>query len=490
MENLAYIIPANSVEYSVSDISREIKKIIEGNFAQVRIKGEISGLKIATSGHAYLSLKDENSVLACTCWKHALAKMKFKPEDGMQVIATGKITIYAGQSKYQLSIDSLEADGVGALMQILEKRKKQLQEEGLFDQSRKKRLPYFPKKIGVITSLSGAVIRDILHRIKDRCPTHLIIWPVAVQGEGAADEIAKAIWGFNNRMPDHLKPDLLIIARGGGSIEDLWAFNEEVLVRAAASSGVPIISAIGHETDFTLLDFVADMRAPTPTAAAEIAVPIVKDLKIYLQELNWRLVKYTNSYLNEQANRLNFIFARLANPFDRIMHYEQKLDYLLDRMYGAMRLLLNKMMMRLQQLDISRTLPNRIISAHQERLIIMMREVRKSLFSDLRINYLRLMNLDMRNRQESLFYHLQNLNLNLERLGNALNKAMINYININQDKLSMLEGLMLSMDYKQVLRRGFAIIKADSGNIISNTKSIGNNFIIEMHDGEIKINLD
>jgi exodeoxyribonuclease VII large subunit len=272
--------PGNAHEYTVSEISGAVKRVIEGEFGSVRVRGEISRVSRPSSGHLYFDLKDDRSVIAAVSWKGQAAKMSVRPEEGMEVIATGRLTTFPGQSKYQLIVDDIVPAGAGALMMMLEKRKVALAAEGLFAPERKKEIPFLPEVIGVVTSPSGAVIRDILHRLRDRFPRRVLIWPVAVQGEKCAPEVAAAIRGFNALPVDGPipRPDLLIVARGGGSIEDLWGFNEEIVVRAAAGSAIPLISAVGHETDTTLIDFASDRRAPTPTAAAEMAVPVRMEL--------------------------------------------------------------------------------------------------------------------------------------------------------------------------------------------------------------------
>ncbi|WP_174293397.1 exodeoxyribonuclease VII large subunit, partial [Sphingomonas bacterium] len=272
----------NALAVSVGELAGRLKRMVEGEFGHVRLRGEISGYKRVASGHAYLCLKDDAAVIDGVIWKGQASALAFQPQDGVEVIATGRLTTYPGRSKYQIVIERMELAGAGALMALLEKLKAQLAGEGLFDAARKRRLPFLPRVIGVVTSPTGAVIRDILHRLEDRCPTHVVVWPVKVQGEGAAQEVAAAVRGFdalpsNGSVP---RPDLVIVARGGGSIEDLWAFNEEVVVRAVAGCSIPIISAVGHETDTTLCDHAADLRAPTPTAAAELAVPVLADLRL------------------------------------------------------------------------------------------------------------------------------------------------------------------------------------------------------------------
>jgi len=331
-------------EFTVSEISSQIKMAVEGAFPYVRVRGEISGYKRAPSGHVYLNLKDENSVLASVCWKGTAMRFTFKPEDGLEVLATGSITTYGGQSKYQLIIDNMQPAGLGALMALLEKRKKKLDAEGLFDADRKKEIPYLPEVIGVITSPTGAVIRDILHRIEDRFPVRVIVWPTLVQGEQAAGQIKAAIDGFNKlekngKIP---RPDVLIVARGGGSVEDLWAFNEEEVVRAAANSSIPLISAIGHETDFTLLDYAADLRAPTPTAAAEMAVPVKSELILLLDDLAKRNLRGIYRLIETHENTLKSLFRAIPNPKRFIEEKAQRLDNNLIRMENAIHNLLKE----------------------------------------------------------------------------------------------------------------------------------------------------
>src|SRR5664279_4792650 len=278
----------NVVEWTVSGLSAALRKTVEDAYGYVLVRGEVSGFKgPSPSGHVYFRLKDDKAVLEGVIWKGIWGRMRVKPEEGLDVIVSGKLTTFAGSSKYQLVIDTLEPAGIGALMKLLEERKKKLAAEGLFDEARKQLLPFLPDVIGVVTSPTGAVIRDILHRLADRFPRRVLVWPVRVQGEGAAEQIAAAIRGFNalpegGRIP---RPELLIVARGGGSLEDLWSFNEESVVRAAADSMIPLISAVGHETDITLIDFAADKRAPTPTAAAEMAVPVRSELFVEVSSL-------------------------------------------------------------------------------------------------------------------------------------------------------------------------------------------------------------
>ncbi|MEP4539468.1 MAG: exodeoxyribonuclease VII large subunit, partial [Nitratireductor sp.] len=282
--------PTNAAEFTVSEISVALKRTVEDAFGHVRVRGEISGYRGPhSSGHAYFALKDERARIEAVVWRGTFSRLKIKPEEGMEVIAQGKLTTYPGSSKYQIVIDSLEPAGAGALMALLEERKRKLAAEGLFEDSRKKPLPYLPRVVGVVTSPTGAVIRDILHRISDRYPLHLVVWPVRVQGETSGQEVANAVSGFNGLAPGAGRPDIIIVARGGGSLEDLWGFNDEAVVRAVAASQIPVISAVGHETDWTLIDLAADRRAPTPTGAAEMAVPVKAELEATLASLAARL---------------------------------------------------------------------------------------------------------------------------------------------------------------------------------------------------------
>jgi exodeoxyribonuclease VII large subunit len=321
----------NAGALSVSEISALLKRHVETGFGNVRIRGEISGYKRPASGHLYFALKDEGAVIDGVMWKGGAARLAFVPADGVEVIATGKLTTYPGRSKYQIIIESMEIAGEGALLALLEKLKARLAGEGLFAAERKRPLPFLPRTIGVVTSPTGAVIRDILHRLGDRCPTRVIVWPVLVQGAGSAQQIANAVDGFS-AMQGADRPDLVIVARGGGSIEDLWGFNEEVVVRAVAGSSIPIISAVGHETDTTLCDFAADMRAPTPTAAAEMAVPVRAELLSHLASLNARSLRIVNRYAERASERLTATARRLPAPDAILGPQRQRTDDLVDRL--------------------------------------------------------------------------------------------------------------------------------------------------------------
>jgi exodeoxyribonuclease VII large subunit len=321
----------NSGALSVSEISALLKRHVETGFARVRIRGEISGFKRPASGHLYLALKDENAVIDGVMWKGGAARLAFVPHDGVEVIATGKLTTYPGRSKYQIVIETMEIAGEGALLALLEKLKARLHAEGLFASERKRALPYLPATIGVVTSPTGAVIRDILHRLADRCPTRVIVWPVLVQGQGSAQQIARAVTGFSELKGDD-RPDLIIVARGGGSIEDLWAFNEEAVVRAVAACTIPIISAVGHETDTTLCDYAADVRAPTPTAAAEMAVPVRAELLASLTTFGARATRVLQRYQERAGEQLDFAVRRMPTLDTLLGPQRQRVDDLGERM--------------------------------------------------------------------------------------------------------------------------------------------------------------
>lgn len=324
----------NAPALSVSELSFALKRTVEGAFDHVRVRGEISGFKRVASGHCYFTLKDESANIDAVIWRGQAAGLRFRPEDGIEVIATGRLTTYPARSRYQIVVERLELAGQGALMALLDKRRQALAAEGLFDEARKRPLPFAPRTIGVVTSPTGAVIRDILHRLEDRFPVRVILWPVPVQGEGAAEKVAAAVRGFN-ALP--APPDLLIVARGGGSIEDLWAFNEEVVVRAVAASAIPAISAVGHETDTTLCDFAADRRAPTPTAAAELAVPVRAELMAQVRELGARAERCARRTQERASEQLEALLRHWPAKEDLLAPQRQRLDDLGERLPRALR---------------------------------------------------------------------------------------------------------------------------------------------------------
>ena len=355
---------------TVTEVSNEIKRFVEGNFSQILVKGEIFGSKRADSGHWYLSLKDENAVLSAVCWRGVASNLKVKIEDGLEVIAKGKITTFAGKSSYQLVIESLELEGEGALLKLLEERKQQFIKEGLFDASHKKPIPFLPNTIGVVSSASGAVIRDIIHRIRDRFPSHILLWPTPVQGEGAAEKIAEAVRGFNLLDNDGSikRPDVIIVARGGGSLEDLWPFNEEVVIRAVYDSKIPIISAVGHETDTMLIDYVADKRAPTPTGAAEFAVPVRDELLTTINIIDNRMRSSIRRCLDEYKNKIEGLSRGIPNLEQLLNESAQKLDDRIERLNLAMKNFIKQKQHTLSLSEIKPIYINIIIERYKERL--------------------------------------------------------------------------------------------------------------------------
>jgi len=343
---------ANIPEYSVSEVSSALKRAVEREFGLVRIRGEVSGFKGAVaSGHAYFALKENDTKIDAVCFRGVFSKVRSKLSEGLEVIATGKVTTYPGRSSYQIIIEHIEPAGLGALMQLLEERRRKLAAEGLFDEARKKPLPYIPRVIGVVTSPTGAVIRDILHRLEERFPRRVIVWPVAVQGEKAAAEVSQAIAGFNALPPEGPipRPDVIIVARGGGSIEDLWPFNEEIVVRAAAASTIPLISAVGHETDTTLIDFAADRRAPTPTAAAEMAVPVRADLVRKIIELSGRKRDGLLRTLDAARQRLKDVGRGLPRAQRLLETPRQRLDLAATALAGALSLMVERQRTRFER---------------------------------------------------------------------------------------------------------------------------------------------
>jgi exodeoxyribonuclease VII large subunit len=351
--------------FSVSELSQKIKRTLETDFEFVRVRGELSKVKIHTSGHLYTDLKDANAVINAVCWRGTVNRLSVKPEEGLEVVVTGKITTYPLRSNYQLVIETMELAGQGALLKMLEDRRKKLEAEGLFAPERKKPIPFLPKSIGVITSATGAVIQDILHRIEDRFPLPVLLWPVNVQGASAVSEIVAAIQGFNT-LSDDLRPDVLIVARGGGSLEDLMPFNEEAIVRAVAASNIPIISAVGHETDTTLIDFVADRRAPTPTAAAEMAVPVRADLLASVTVHAQRLHNVLSNKLKLSAGHVRELRASLGDPQNILQTQTQRIDFAAMKAQQSLKNIVARELQKLTRLQLKH--PQGLIQLSQQKL--------------------------------------------------------------------------------------------------------------------------
>ncbi|MFD2261625.1 exodeoxyribonuclease VII large subunit [Lacibacterium aquatile] len=455
----------NVPEFTVGQISGALQRTVEQAFARVRVRGEISGFKRAPSGHLYFNLKDQDAVLGSVCWKGVAARLPMRPEDGMEVIATGKLTTYPGQSKYQMVVDGMELAGKGALLALIEERKRRLAAEGLFDPSRKQKLPFLPKVIGVVTSPTGAVIRDILHRLADRFPRHVLVWPVLVQGEQAASQIAAAIDGFNRlevggSVP---RPDVLIVARGGGSIEDLMAFNEEIVVRAAAASAIPLISAVGHETDTTLIDFASDRRAPTPTAAAEMAVPVRAELRGYIQELGHRQTQSISRQLERQATHLAGLARGLPDPQSVLDTARQRLDDRAERLAQAVAGLTRDARNRLATL--SARLP------HPQAQLALSRS--------------RLEGLQARLRLEPIRAEIAREQDKLAKLAGRLPLLVAQVQGREEERLAGLRRLLEGYSYKGTLARGFAVIRDANGHAVTEVAALksGQPVDIELADG-------
>lgn len=410
---------SNVPELSVSELAFSLKRTLEETYGRVRVRGELTGLKLASSGHLYGDIKDADSVINIVCWKGTMARLSIRPEDGLDVIVTGKVTSYPKNSRYQLVVDSMELAGEGALLKMLEDRRKKLAGEGLFDAARKKNIPFLPDRIGVVTSPTGAVIRDIIHRISERFPRHLLLWPVAVQGEAAPAQIAAAIRGFN-ALPPQERPDLIIVARGGGSLEDLMAFNEEVVVRAAADSDIPLISAVGHETDTTLIDYTADLRAPTPTGAAEMAVPVRLNLLAQVREDSQRLSAAMERLLRERASRLETLKAKLGDP-----------SRLLD--------------MRAQTVDVSAA---KLLHGFEKTI------ARKSAL---------LAPLAPRHPSALMDEKARHMSIRAESLNRAGDRLLAD----PEKHLAHAARMLESLSFKQVLERGYAVVRGPDGQVIS-----------------------
>jgi exodeoxyribonuclease VII large subunit len=435
---------ANLPEVTVSELSQAIKRTLEGRFERVRVRGEISGFKRAASGHLYMALKDENAVLDAVCWRGLAGRLTVAPEDGLEVVATGRITSYPGRSKYQIVIESLELAGEGALLKLLEERRKKLAAEGLFDAERKRPPPFLPEVIGVVTSPTGAVIRDILHRLSDRFPRRVLVWPVLVQGEGAAEQVAAAIAGFNRLEPAGPvpRPDLIIVARGGGSLEDLWAFNEEVVVRAAAGSQIPLISAVGHETDTTLIDHAADLRAPTPTAAAEMAVPVRGELVSQTRDLDRRLIAAAGRMVAERHTLVEGLGRGLPDPVRLVEELAQRLDERAERLVNGLRTWLQDRGHEVARLSAALPDPGRQLAFAEERVMALGE----------RLGALG------RRLAEPQSQALAQVDAG-RRLGRALAQRLA-------DHVTLLEGLgrvLESTSYHNVLARGFAVVRGPDG---------------------------
>jgi exodeoxyribonuclease VII large subunit len=437
-------VQTNTPIFSVSEISGALKTTVEESFGHVRVRGEISGFKRPGSGHLYFTLKDDQAVLNGICWKGSAGRLGIKPEDGMEVIATGRVTTYGARSSYQMVVERMELAGEGALLKLLEDRKRKLSEEGLFDEDHKRDLPFLPEVIGVVTSPTGAVIRDILHRLEDRFPRRVLVWPVLVQGDKAAEQISEAIRGFNvldgsGPVP---RPDLLIVARGGGSLEDLWAFNDEAVVRATHCSEIPIISAVGHETDTTLIDFASDRRAPTPSAAAEIAVPVRNDLRAQVMDDGARLMNGINRMITGSRKDLDVASRGLPNLGELLGDASQRLDDWSERFNNSLKSGMNERRQTFHHLSQLLVKPDAIIQSATSRL-----------------------------SSES----------------RALKQTTSVILNERGSKLLRLSQLLESYSYERVLDRGFSLVTDGNQKPITSVVklSVGDEVSLRLKDGKV-----
>jgi len=457
---------SNTPEYTVSELAFSLKKTVEETFGHVRVRGELGRVTVAKSGHCYLDVKDDKAVINSIIWKGVMNRLSMYPEEGMEVICEGKLSTYPGRSNYQLIIEKMELAGAGALMALFEKRKKMLAAEGLFDAERKVDLPFMPKTIGVVTSPTGSVIRDILHRIEDRFPSHVLVWPVLVQGDKAAEQIAGAITGFN-QADGFPRPDVLIVARGGGSMEDLWCFNEEVVARAAANSEIPLISAVGHETDWTLIDFVADYRAPTPTGAAEVAVPVREDWLETIADYGLRLSRGLRRNVNEKKTALSA--ARLPRLEGVLAAPQQRLDLAVARLPKPVRLF-EPLRQRLALATSNFPSLGRLLDGPKTKLAMAAARLRPEPI------------------QQSAHRQAQTLSQISERTKQAIERKL------EQDRRRLAKAAQLldAYSYQGVLERGYVLVQTQTGEVVRSKDKVkaGEGVTLIFADGKRKAVID
>ncbi len=481
---------SNNPELTVSELSNAIRRALEDGFGFVRLRGEISGYRGPhASGHCYFGLKDDKAKIDAVIWRGVFSKLRFKPEEGLEVIATGKVTSYPNSSKYQIVIEALEPAGVGALMALLEERRRKLTAEGLFADERKRALPFLPRVVGIVTSPTGAVIRDMLHGFEERYPVRVVVWPVRVQGETSAKEVAAAIRGFNalpagGPMP---RPDVLIVARGGGSLEDLWGFNEEIVVRAAAESAIPLISAVGHETDWTLIDLAADARAPTPTKAAEWAVPkhgelveTVADLELRLRKCVRRTVETARDRLRAYARSLPRLENLLALPRQRFDDAERRLARALTANTHAHGRRLAAIAPRLQLRLVAQRLDR-----DRQRLDRLQRGGLTALARMTAGRRTRFERQAARVTPNALAQRAARLGERVGSIGGRLRQSLTNRLALDRRALTAHAQMLASLSYQSVLRRGFALVRDADGNAVRSTAglAVGAHIAIELADG-------
>jgi exodeoxyribonuclease VII large subunit len=493
----------NAPEFTVSELSSALKRTVEDAYGHVRVRGEISGFRGAhSSGHCYFALKDESAKIEAVIWKTTHLRMRFKPQEGLEVIATGRLTTYPGSSKYQIVIEAIEPAGIGALMALMEERKRKLAAEGLFDQARKQLLPWLPEVIGVVTSPTGAVIRDILHRLQDRFPRRVLVWPVRVQGEGSAEQIAAAIRGFNGlldggRIP---RPDLLIVARGGGSLEDLWSFNEEIVVRAVAESLIPLISAVGHETDITLIDFAADKRAPTPTAAAEMAVPVRAELLVEVAALARRTVLCWQRCHESRRNELRAAMRALPLASELLAIPRQRLDGAASSLPRALKA--NTHLHFRQFAAVGARLTLRVLHGQvtqaNHRLTVCGERMTHCARSLLRTRRDRYAGLEVRLKASKLSNAQAQRNAiardreRAQRLAERARRALLTVMQRLDARAAYSGQLLGALSYRSVLARGFALVRDEQGHPVHASAGVGPGarLDLEFADGRVGATAD
>ncbi|WP_018998150.1 exodeoxyribonuclease VII large subunit [Hirschia maritima] len=488
---------SNSPELSVSELSNRLKRTVEDAYSFVRVRGEMGRVTLAKSGHLYVDLKDDKAVLNTIMWKGQVSKLPFKPEEGLEVIAEGRLSTYPGRSNYQMIAESMRPAGVGALMQLLEERKKKLAAEGLFNPEHKKDLPFIPETIGVVTSPTGAVIRDILHRVKERFPTHVVIWPALVQGEYAAEQVAGGVRGFNAISPNSRKykrPDLIIVARGGGSVEDLWPFNDEAIVRAVFESEIPVISAVGHETDTTLIDFVSDRRAPTPTGAAEIALPVRAELIATNDALGARNLRALQRGLEGNRVELKAVAARLPRADSLVQNARQRLDFAGEKLGFALKDVAARLRSRfqkaaggLQPIALQRELLRRqtAVETLGSRAKFALRRDVSDRSQRLHGVYGRFLARDPRNT-------LGRRQILIENAFNRATVAVERVIRKKHDNLESINRLLSSVSHENVLARGFVLVQRMNGELVRHASDVtsAERLRLQFIDDEVRVTSD
>ncbi|MEM7494116.1 MAG: exodeoxyribonuclease VII large subunit [Pseudomonadota bacterium] len=477
---------SNLPELSVSELSAALKRTIETAYDHVRVRGELGRVTIARSGHMYADVKDDKAVLNTVMWKGQVNRLNFRPEEGLEVIATGRLSTYPGRSNYQLIADTMRPAGAGALMALLEERKKKLAAEGLFDQAHKKSLPFLPATVGVVTSPTGAVIRDILHRIRDRFPVRVILWPALVQGDTAAPQIETAIRGFN-AMSGTDRPDVLIVGRGGGSIEDLWPFNEEAVVRAAFESDIPLISAVGHETDTTLIDYVSDARAPTPTGAAEIAVPVRSELQLQVSELDQRIKRALTRQTRRGRERL--IATRLPRPERLLESKRQRLDTAVERLPRAALTLVERRRGQLNAAAAKLISPKQIVQAKAGRLETLKERLNANLQKAVARKQVNFSGIASRLRPEPLQADTKRARQALRQSAIRARPAVKRLLDGKHSQLASEAKLLETLSYQATLGRGYAIVRDETGKLLRSKKSIASGAALNLtlSDGDLDV---